>query len=409
MAVSVPYSVLTPGHRFRISNFLSEYEGMNATKSEIVITGSGVRKRPNWKKLPMPARNDPVAYNKSWDFCNHALEQIVYDEYGRDGNGNAVHNYWYEQDYKSHHAYTGRYGEVADEALYKAKNRLFSQLKGEGTNIANMFAERKQTFSAISNTVTRIAYTIRDLKRGNLTSAIRRMAGDPKTARKLRGKDIADQWIALQYGWLPMLSDIHGLVTGLHQRETVLYPKVFRASGSSFKAGTSANTWLNAKGVQEPWGMRRTEVNCKYTVQAYPNNALASPAALGLTNPLVPLWEVVPWSFIVDWFLPVGNYLEQLSADHGWTFRNGCLSVLETNTEFALKQSGHVRTGMGSDGTWTYTTALKIRGDWRSVSFSRTLLSGFPTPSLPRFKNPISTGHVLNSIALLTQQFAKKK
>jgi hypothetical protein len=408
MAVSVPYSKLVPGFRYRKSNYLSEYEGWNATLSEVNITGSGVNKRPNWKKLPMPQRNSPLPYTKSWDLCNHALRIRLHDEDGKDGLGNWRHNYSYEQEYIQYHAQSGRFAFVASDALYKAKARLFDQLKGEGTNIANMFAERKQTFSAISNTATRIAYTIRDLKRGNITSAIRRMAGDPKTAKKLRGKDIADQWIALQYGWKPMLSDIYGLVNGLHVRETAQRPKIFRASASSEYSAQSANTWVNAKGAQEPWGMRATKVSCKYTVQAFPNAALASPSALGLTNPLVPLWEILPWSFIVDWFLPVGNYLDQLSADHGWTFHNGCLSVLETNTENASKYARYSWQGPGEAGIWRYVNDYSIVGNWKHVAFSRSLLTGFPTASLPRFKNPISTGHVLNSIALLVQQFAKK-
>lgn len=407
MSVSVPYSLLTPGRRYRQSNYMFEYDGMNATKSEIVITGSGVRKRPGWKKLPMPSRNDPVPYSKSWDLCNHALDLLNYNEYGPDGFGGIQHNYRREQDYRQNRARDYRFAEVADDALRKAKSRLLDQLKGEGTNIANMFAERKQTFSLVADTAIRIARTIRDLKRGDISSAVRRMAGDPRSARKLRGKDIADQWIGLQYGWKPLLSDVYGLVTGLHERETVSRPKIFRASASGYKNGVSLNTWTNARGVAEPWGMRRTQVSCKYTVQAFPNAALASPAALGLTNPLVPIWEIIPWSFVVDWFLPVGNYLEQLSADHGWTFHNGCLSVLEINTEVAHKNDFYARSDFGTH--WDYTTACSIEGDWKSTTFSRSLLGGFPSPDLPRFKNPISTAHVLNSIALIAQQFGRKK
>lgn len=407
MAVTVPYSKLVPGHRYRRSNYLFEWDGMNATSAETTITGSGVKKRPGWKKLSMPSRNDPVAYNKSWDFCNHAKYNYKYLEFGYDGLGHLQENWYDEQDFVQHHAYSGRFPEVADNALYKAKARLFTMLKGEGANIANMFAERKQTINLIASTAQRLAYTVRDLKRGNISSAIRRMSGDPRTARKLRGRDIADQWISLQYGWKPMLDDVYSLTMGLHERETSRYPKVFRASASDFRIAKSANSWVNAFGVQEPWGMRRTAVDCKYTIQAYPNAALASPAALGLTNPLIPIWEIVPWSFVVDWFLPVGQYLEQLSADHGWTFRNGCLSVLETNTEVAYKDSHAVRTDAALG--WVYRTDRHIEGNWKSVSFSRSLLAGFPTASLPRFKNPISVGHALNSIALLAQQFGRKR
>jgi hypothetical protein len=43
-----------------------------------------------------------------------------------------------------------------------------------------------------------------------------------------------------------------------------------------------------------------------------PNLGLAS--RMGLVNPLSIAWEVVPFSFVVDWFLPVGNFLENLTS-----------------------------------------------------------------------------------------------
>jgi hypothetical protein len=35
------------------------------------------------------------------------------------------------------------------------------------------------------------------------------------------------------------------------------------------------------------------------------------------------------------------------------------------------------------------------------------LLSSFPSNPLPEFKSPVSTGHVLNAMALLAQAFDK--
>jgi hypothetical protein len=35
---------------------------------------------------------------------------------------------------------------------------------------------------------------------------------------------------------------------------------------------------------------------------------------LGLTDPLSVAWELIPYSFVVDWFVPIGTYLDNLNA-----------------------------------------------------------------------------------------------
>ena len=34
----------------------------------------------------------------------------------------------------------------------------------------------------------------------------------------------------------------------------------------------------------------------------------------GFSNPLSVAWEIVPWSFVIDWMIPVGDYLNGLDA-----------------------------------------------------------------------------------------------
>jgi hypothetical protein len=223
------------------------------------------------------------------------------------------------------------------------------------------------------------------------------MAGDPSTARKLRGKDISQQWLSLQYGWKPLLSDLYGLINKLHVRETTGVI-VFKASSGNYSVKKSTTNWGSYQGTRSA-GITRTTADVKYMVRVKPNLKLASPAALGLTNPLVPLWEIVPWSFVVDWFLPIGNYLEQLSADHGWNFYDGCKTTLVKASQVHSDRSTHFK----NTGLWTYRGANSYEGNGLSVEMNRTLLNAIPSPNLPQFKNPFSAAHALNAIALLHQ------
>jgi hypothetical protein len=295
--------------------------------------------------------------------------------------------------------------EALIEADYKAKAKLFEALKGEGANIANMFAERRQTTKSIANAVNVMVYAMRDLRRGNISSAVRRFGGDPLTARKLRKKDIADQWLSLQYGWKPLLKDIYDLTEGLHHREKTLVKIIKGKSSHVIRKKSNFSVYQHPHNPNINTGLHITQAKVMYMVRVRPNAVLAEPAALGLTNPLVVLWEVTPWSFVVDWVLPVGRYLEQLSATHGWTFYDGCRSALEKTST----TGGYASTKVTVAGTQTTVDSRSFSGG-ESVydTFSRTTLAGFPIPDVPQFKNPFSAGHALNAIALLSQVFGRK-
>lgn len=393
MTQSVPYYKLVYTLWSR-HNFDNTFQQQMLPRIYQEYTGGGVVKRPGWKYLSKEDRNAPLEYHREWlkEYRGHMnwYERVTRFDTGgtsyKDEKGPILSSLFASDIDLSLFA-------LAD---YKAKAKLFEMLKGEGTNIANMFAERKQAAKSIGNVLNTLVYTVRDLRRGNLSSAIRRMGGDPLSARKLRSKDIAGQWLSLQYGWKPMLDDVYGIVMGLHEREENR-SKVFRASGRASSTTRMNASWGINAGTGKQIGTRKGEVFVKYTCRAFPNAALASPAALGLTNPLVPLWEVVPWSFVVDWFLPVGTYLEQLSATHGWTYKDGCISILKKN--FQEAQYNFVKSF--NEGVQERSYVISSYGLSSYVSFQRLIQSNFPTVSLPRFKNPLSVGHVLNSIALL--------
>lgn len=293
--------------------------------------------------------------------------------------------------------------ETVERASYLALKKLLDRMKGEGANLANSLGERKQIASTVERAVLTIYHTMKDLRRGRIESAVRRMGGDPRTARKLRKKDITDQWLSLQYGWKPLLSDVYDVITEAHKREKNI-PKTFRAkdvAGSEKPVPIqrlAKNGWNASSNIN-------TLTKFVYTIRAFPDAALIEPAALGITNPLTVAWEVTPWSFVVDWFYPIGTYLEQLSAAHGWNFVDGSTSVL---TKCKVMDSGSYLKEQSGPGWFSVNTASYFRNS-SLVLFERKVLVAFPTPKPPRLKDPIGVEHVLNSIALLTQVFTKGK
>lgn len=404
MSVTLPFTRVAQAPEYRISTVPTDTNYSIMRDNQVVSRDGTVNKRLHWKKLPQPQRSQPLSYYQRWDVNRYGHYLYTHTESGPDGLGGTVFWIRNDQQWKGGDAYTIRDTNVLSYAQYVAKARLFDKLKGEGTNVANMLGERKQIVKSIESLLNTVVYTVRDLRRGNITSAIRRMGGDPLTARKLRKKDIADQWLSLQYGWKPLISDVYGLCEDLHKRTTTGYNlSAVKASARHETNKISPEIWFN--GVSSvSRGMVKTWAQVSYMCRARIDEHIASLAALGVTNPLGVAWEITPWSFVVDWFLPVGRYIEQFSAADGWVFYDGCRSELLKVVE-TIKDDKY-RTY--KSGGWTYTDASNIYGKFDTTTFQRFELSSWPIPDIPRFKNPVSAAHVQNGIALLAQVFDRR-
>jgi hypothetical protein len=123
-------------------------------------------------------------------------------------------------------------------------------------------------------------------------------------------------------------------------------------------------------------------------------------AQTGFTNPINLAWEILPYSFVLDWFLPIGPYLETLSAYDGLVFLDG------SKTEF-MKQ--YVTVGVNLMNVPVTPVGYKLNESAYytrdAVVHSRSKLTSFPRLRLPSFKNGVSVTHAANALALMTSAF----
>lgn len=115
--------------------------------------------------------------------------------------------------------------------------------------------------------------------------------------------------LAYRYGVSPLMDDIFSTMS--------ILSKPFDDDVSLRKSAKMP--W---KGDSHPWGRlywSGTEsVVLKATVSvSNPNLLLLN--RLGIINPQMWLWDKTPWSFVVDWWLPVGTFLSNFTALAGLT------------------------------------------------------------------------------------------
>jgi hypothetical protein len=130
--------------------------------------------------------------------------------------------------------------------------------------------------------------------------------------------------------------------------------------------------------------------------------ALRQRNALGLDNPKMVAWELIPGSFIYDWFHPIANYLQNVQALNGYTFVDGC----EIKSTHAMAK--HTVTGtwnsMGYNYYYTNQEILEPAiGRHFYKRYDRNVIGDFPQLPYPEFslEKVFSISHALTSLSLL--------
>lgn len=278
----------------------------------------------------------------------------------------------------------GRYNDnCRSESITKALNNL----GGAKATLGADLAQTKQAVNMFADEAFKGARMLIALKKG-LFKQIPGILGLNRRKLGQTSKTIANAWLEFQYGWKPLVSSIHD--TALACVESMQKPHTIKGTG---RGRFQHEPTLTDDKVR--WHCSGTYRWMTSLEAAIDNSALHSANSLGLTNPLSIAWELVPWSFAIDWFVPIGAVLEAATATYGLKFVRG-QSTNRVDYEFdgqlyrtdsllydSLESPGHVRYGV--------------------MQFYRYPLEGFPHAELYADLTPFSTPRALNALALVRQ------
>lgn len=282
---------------------------------------------------------------------------------------------------------------LVDRALIIAR----SKMKQGDVNLGVAFAERNRTAQLVGDTATQLVKSLRALRRGDWRRAGRELG--ITNPSKPRGSTIPQKWLELQYGWKPLLSDVYGSADALTRQPR----QNWRVTGKGLTKEEFTQRKL-FEDLSKRWrGTARGWKGCHIRIDAVPDNdLLMSLSSLGVTNPLLIGWELVPFSFVVDWFLPIGSYLDSLDAMLGYGETWYCESKFSTCTTVYTPESGSFV------GTLNRTASFSANASsmaCKSVRLDRRVLQGVPLPTMPRLRDGRTLGRMANALSLLAQVF----
>lgn len=371
--------------------------------SNPVTTNTVQRLEQEFDNRPLPVHTKkakwrpPTPYYRSIQTGNvNTYDCVGRDQYTSKSGGTVVKTDWAG----AFNCGGGFYGTIPafpsnmeSQAIIKARLKL----KNQQINLGNAFGERAQCARLVGDNARRIA---------NLFDHVRRRNFFLPANQRPKPIDFHKAYLELQYGVKPLMSDVYGAVSALENKEkdagrghvTVkasVKSRDFSVSARGDGVSTIAWTIDRVREVQHQGFIR---------LDFYQDNPiLASLNSLGVTNPLEVAWELTPYSFVVDWFLPIGDYLNSLDATLGWRFLAGSMSKKTT----VKVHASNFR--MNSSSEYTKRSSYGVcSGSGKQMQFTRTVYGSAPLPSLPSFAKlgRKSVDHATNGIALLATAIA---
>jgi hypothetical protein len=289
---------------------------------------------------------------------------------------------------------------------YRATSSIFPKIKAD-LSLLNSVYELKD-MKSIASTIRNMFNVMRLIKIRNVAQTLRRQlqAG-------------SDGYLQAQFNLLPLLSDIAGVFQAIHRTKDRIdellryaqtnrvghwsttfdeYPNVNDTSDAYYPLAQPAEmsgafvqytaAYLSRQVINEP-STFHAEMNYRYYLSSYEvRNAelLGLLDALGVNaNPRI-IWNAIPWSFVVDWVLGVGRYLEDNGTtlnldplihvrDYMWSIKRKRTIYVQRNA-VSINPSSGAKTATIAMPATIETAYRRNRGqDWQSNSLTASGLS----------------------------------
>lgn len=291
---------------------------------------------------------------------------------------------------------------VSQKSIDLAVSKFYADVSDIKFNFAVFAMELAQTRDMVASRAWQIGRSYKLLRQGKIKQAIAQFTTlkqnkiPIKGDKPLKGKDLADAWLELRYGWTPLMYEIQGAIELLEEK--ILGGKLAQSYSKTTKSSYTDNSTARASGIDFA---HNATINDHVTI-----SCLIKPSCptriilgqLGFDNPALIAYELMPYSFVVDWFYNIGDYLQSQTALAGLSV--DYFSITKTRyiqDEITLTQvpGSYPGSEPSSPGKHTYFSKYKRRD------------LSIPLPPMPTLGVDMNWKRLLDSLAMLSQQSGK--
>lgn len=271
--------------------------------------------------------------------------------------------------------------------------KLLVKTADQKANIAVMLKEASKTSDLILGKARQIDRAYRAFRRGRLKEVARILNIGPTRVHKT--------WLEYKYGWMPLMYDAKNAAEFFAQQAMGRRPSYYVKQSVKNSFVYDEVVMQTEYGMTQPLVPSKRHCKVDVTVKQKIWVELTSPnlAALqqtGVTNPELYAWEVMPYSFVIDWFISVGDWLTSMTALNGIAIRRAVQSIEKSwYATYDVPESKYV------SGPYVYISG-KRHCDVTSREYNRSVLSINPWDLYPPAnRDAFGFQKLVTSLALL--------
>lgn len=207
-------------------------------------------------------------------------------------------------------------------------------------------------------------------------------------------KTIANRWLEFTFGWKPLVDSLFGTINELATASLAPVRISQRASNTTTTKVKSAGDGIDFTDTTS--ASSRVEFKFWFTP---PSARVNQVARLSSLNPASIAWELMPYSFLVDYFINIGGALRDLET--AVIYKSGFAGGYQTSTYKVLVTRSV--SGNGKPDSNGFKQSGALTGTTITCGKVRDVLASYPFPGRPTVNVQLGASRLLNVAALLTQ------
>lgn len=250
-------------------------------------------------------------------------------------------------------------GSQLSDLLVECSTKVSNERGRSDFNMWETLAESNKALGTLTGVFKSAAKTFQSLKRGNPLQAV---------------KDVSGGYLVWRYGIKPMISDVESVLEGMNKK-TGRMRKSSRAKVTFDLKGQRSLTY-NGAVAHTTFLTERTydrgDIRCmsldEFILDEFHKMGLSSKGLI-----TVP-WELVRLSFVLDWFVNIGDYLGAITPVFGWNNLGSCTVI---NRE---RRSEYEVSGSLPKAGWNLDSPAS--GSYQISRYSRQRSTGYLRPGI---------------------------
>jgi hypothetical protein len=258
-----------------------------------------------------------------------------------------------------------------------ALTKCWANVRLDEAQVLIMIGESRKTILSMISMFRRLIKIIKSIKRLDVRAL----------KHELSAKELANRYMELRYAIRPLMYDFNGMVRALkHEAAEAKSRLTFRGHEYLVEEDSDVRNFNNGYTYQDgdrSYDCERTsKVSCDVRAGVLTQLETVSHLPIwGLANPIEAAWELIPFSFIIDWFVNVGNTIAAWTPNYGLTTLASWTVVREIKEQTFRITRTYTNIGYDTEGIKQSFSINRLNNCYCSDTVITTVRT--PNPSRP--------------------------